>query len=326
MTSSDAAVAGQGSQTTVARPLDRGVYVPTLAFFDPGTEQLDIETLRRHTLRLAAAGVTGIVVQGSNGEAVHLMADERSRMVKETRDCLDGGGFSWMPLLVGCGAQSTTETIALCRQAAADGGDYALVLPPSYYRDLFTETTVADFFTDVADASPIPVIIYNYPGATAGVDISSDLLIELSHHRNLVGCKFTCGNTGKLGRVAASVRSSGQQFLCFAGSADFVVASLAHGGAGLIGGLANIAPRSAVYLLKLAEAGERAEAARVQSVIADGDWVLIRTGLVGAKAALVNFFGYGGWARKPLPRPDKGQVARITEGLRKLIELEVSLS
>ncbi|KAJ6439795.1 alanine racemase domain-containingprotein [Purpureocillium lavendulum] len=338
---------GDDGAAAAARPLRRGIYVPTVAFFDPDTDELDPKATARHATRLAGSGITGLAVQGSNGEAVHLLSHERSLVTKTTRAALDAAGYTHMPLLVGCGAQSTIETVALCRQAAADGGDYALVLPPSYYSGLFAagNATVRDFFTAVADASPIPIIIYNYPGATPGIDINSDVLIELSRHSNIVGCKFTCGNTGKLGRVAAAVRAarraavgsssdseeedggSGADFLCFAGSADFTIASHAAGAAGVIGGLGNVAPRSCVRLFELCERGDAArdEADAVQETVARGDWVCIQTGVLGVKEALRAFYGYGGWARRPLPRPDAAARDGIVEGLRGLADLEKEL-
>ncbi|KAH6606145.1 dihydrodipicolinate synthase [Trichoderma cornu-damae] len=326
---SAAEAAANGSRTErPARALIRGVYVPTVAFFDPETEELDVKAVSRHAVRLAKAGVAGLAVQGSNGEAVHLTHDERSAITRTTRAALDAAGFSSMPLIVGCGAQSVVEAVSLCRAAAADGGDYALVLPPSYYAGLFDGSTVESFFGGVADASPIPIIIYNYPGATPAVDMDSDTLIRLSRHANIAGCKFTCGNTGKLGRVAAAAaRASGRGFLCFAGSVDFTLAALASGASGVIGGLANVSPRAAVKLLRLAEAGadKAAEAAQLQAVLAAGDWVAIQTGVVGVKAALQAYFGYGGWARRPLPRPDEAKVKDIVDGMKEMMDVEKAL-
>lgn len=316
---------GNGTTTATRRTLGRGIYVPTVAFFDPETDELDLKTVSKHAVRLAQAGVAGLAVQGSNGEAVHLTYEERAIVTKTTRAALDAAGFQSMPIIVGCGAQSTVEALSFCKQAGASGGDYALVLPPSYYAGLFSDSTVLEFFTSIADASPVPIIIYNYPGATGGLDLNSDVISTLSKHKNIVGCKFTCGNTGKLGRVAASARATGEDFQCFAGSADFTVSSLANGGAGVIGGLGNISPRANVRLFELAEAGKTAEATALQEVIANGDWVAIQTGVVGVKAALQEYFGYGGWARKPLPRPDAAKVAKIAEGMKAMMDVEKSL-
>lgn len=238
---------------------------------------------------------------------------------------MDAAGFTGMPLIVGCGAQSTFEAISLCKAAAADGGDYALVLPPSYYSTIFAPATVVDYFTRVADASPIPVVIYNYPGATPGIDLNSDTIIALSKHSNIVGCKFTCGNTGKLGRVAAHVRATQANFRCFAGSVDFTIPAVANGADGVVGGLANIAPRASVRLYELARTGKAAEATDLQAVVANADWTAIQTGVLGVKAGLQEFYGYGGWARHPLPRPSKAELAKIADGMRQLVDVEKSL-
>lgn len=313
--------------TNNRRPLTRGFYVPTVAFFDPATDELDIKTVARHAARLAKSGIAGVAVQGSNGEAVHLTPAERVTVTRRTRATLDCAGFPELPVIVGCGAQSTIEAISLCRDAGESGGDYALVLPPSYYCSLFDESTIYDFFTAVADASPIPVIIYNFPGATPGVDINSDTLIKLSKHRNIVGCKFTCGNTGKLGRVAAAVKAAGDDFLCFSGSADFTLPALATGGAGVIGGLGNIAPRASALLWEIGdkEGVLSPKAVEMQEVLGRGDWVAIQTGVVGVKVALNEFFGYGGWSRRPLPRPEGEKAKKITDGIKELMALENSL-
>lgn len=310
-----------------SRPLTRGIYVPTVAFFNADTDELDTKTIGQHAVRLAKAGVAGIAVQGSNGEAVHLLHEERNVVTQTTRAALDAAGFTNMPLIVGCGAQSTFEAISLCKQAAAAGGDYALVLPPSYYCGLFDGATVVDFFQGVADASPIPVLIYNYPGATPGVDINSDTLTALSKHPNIAGCKFTCGNTGKLGRVAGAVKAAGDDFLCFSGSADFTLPAMAAGGAGVIGGLGNVAPRACVQVFEVGEKQglQSDEAVRLQEVVGRGDWVAIQTGVVGVKAALNEYAGYGGFSRRPLPRPEGATVKTVVDGLKELMELENSL-
>lgn len=308
------------------RTLIRGIYVPTVAFFDPETDELDVKTTTKHAIRLASSGVAGLAVQGSNGEAVHLTVEERSRVTSATRAALDGNGYASMPLIVGCGAQSTIEAISLCKDAHAAGGDYALVLPPSYYAGLFDGETVKSFFNEVADKSPIPIIIYNYPGATSGLDLNSDVIMKLSEHPNIHGCKFTCGNTGKLGRVAASVRARGGDFLCFAGSADFTLSSLAAGGAGVVGGLGNVAPRTNVKLFQLGEArGKEQEARELQEIVAEADWAAIKTGVVGVKAALEAFYGYGGFARRPLPRPNGDMKAMVGDGMKRMMEVEKSL-
>jgi len=318
----------------ISRPLIPGVYVPTVCFFDPITEDLDTVTIATHAVRLAEAGVTGLTTQGSNGEAVHLTHSERQTVTATTRSALTSAGFSHLPVLVGCGAQSVRETIQYCREAYAAGGDYALVLPPSYYAPLFSPSasSVIEFFTTVADQSPIPLIIYNYPGAVSGLDLSSDIIIQLSTHPNIVGVKLTCGNTGKLNRIVAATKSAKPQssstappFLVLGGSADFTLQSLVGGGHGILAGLANIAPKACIEIMRLYKENRISEALKVQEIVARGDWTAIQGGIVSTKAGMESWLGYGGYGRSPLPRPTSDENAKWKEGFRELIALEKSL-
>lgn len=319
-----------------ARHLVPGVYVPTVCFFDPDTEDVDTATIARHAVRLARAGVAGLATQGSNGEAVHLTHAERQLVTRTTRVALDEAGFARLPIIVGCGCQSTRETIAYCNEAWASGGDFALVLPPSYYGPLFAPETVEAYFTAVADASPIPILIYNYPGGANGVDLSSDVIVRLSAHPNIAGVKLTCGNTGKLARVVAATRKMNTKqstepapasppFLVLAGSADFTVQSLAVGGHGILAGLANIAPKACIRTMELFQQGDLAGAQAMQETVAQGDWTAIQGGVIGVKAGMQAWSGYGGYTRQPLPRPTVEQSKKWKEGFRELVMLEKSL-
>ena len=312
------------------KSLRPGVYVPTVAFFK-ANEDLDHDTIGKHAVRLAKAGVAGIATQGSNGEAVHLTHEERQQVTRTTRKALDAGGFASLPVIVGCGSQSTRETIELCREALASGGDYALVLPPAYYKPSYKPDTIVTFFRDVADASPIPILIYNYPAVVAGIDLSSDVISELSKHPNIVGCKLTCGNTGKLTRIAAATDAAtptdmGSHFMCMGGSADFTLQTLITGGSGVICGVGNVAPKACVKIVDLFAAGKLDEAKELQTIVARGDWAAISGGIVGTKSALDTYFGYGGIARRPLPRVTKSEAAKFASDFKEIMELEKRLS
>jgi 4-hydroxy-2-oxoglutarate aldolase len=304
-----------------ARRLVAGVYVPTVAFFGDN-EDVDIATTEKHAARLANTGIAGIVTHGSNGEAVHLERDERIVITKATRRALDSIGRHDMPIIVGCGAQSTRQTIRLCRDARESGGDYALILPPSYYGSLLNSDSLLSHFRAVADASPVPLLIYNFPAVAGGLDINSDQIIALSKHPNIVGVKLTCGNTGKLCRVASGVKGD---FLTTGGSADFILPTLIAGGDGVIAGLANIAPKSCVEIMELYRKGELAQAQKLQSIVARGDWAAIKGGFVAVKSALRLYEGYGGVPRRPCTPPDKAGLGMLIDQFREIMELERSI-
>ena len=314
---------GSENVAGTAAALAPGIYVPTVAFFTP-EDEIDVAATRKHTIRLAAAGAAGLVTHGSNGEAVHLDAAERLLVTRTTRAALDEAGFTSMPLIVGCGAQSTRETVKLCLQAKAAGGTHVLILPPAYYGSLLSRRLILEHFRTVADRSPLPVLVYNFPAACGGLDLDSDLIVELAGHANIVGVKLTCGNTGKLARVVAATASTG--FRTFGGSVDFTLQTLAVGGHGIIGGLGNLAPRTCVELLRLGCQGEKKEQAqRLQAIAARGDWVAIKGGFVSVKAGLEKYYGYGGEPRSPCAFPEGEELSRLEEGFRELVETERGL-
>ncbi|KAL2108101.1 hypothetical protein VUR80DRAFT_4274 [Thermomyces stellatus] len=192
------------------------------------------------------------------------------------------------------------------------------------------ETAIHDYFTAVADESPLPVVLYNYPGAVAGIDMDSDLLIKLAKHPNIVGTKFTCGNTGKLTRVALAAnaktpKSEGSGYMAFGGMCDFTVQTLVSGGSGIIAGGANVMPKVCARVWNLYVEGKTEEAAALQKVLSRGDWFLTKSAIAGTKQAIQSYFGYGGYPRRPLKRLDKARVTAIEEGIREVMELEKSL-
>lgn len=312
---------GHDGTSLPARRLIPGVYVPTVAFFDDN-EDIDIASTEKHAARLAKTGIAGIVTHGSNGEAVHLDREERIVITKATRRALDSVGRDDMPIIVGCGAQSTRETIRLCIDAANSGGEYALVLPPSYYGTLLNSDLLLSHFRAVADASPIPLLIYNFPAVAGGLDMTSDQIITLSQHPNILGVKLTCGNTGKLCRTAAGTKGG---FLTTGGSADFILQTLVAGGDGVIAGLANLAPKSCVRVVDLYRKGEVAQAQKLQAIVARGDWVAIKGGFVAVKSGLQLYEGYSAVPRRPCVAPDKAGVSALSEQFREIMELERSL-
>lgn len=311
-------------------PLRHGIYAPTMTFFNAQSEDLDIPTIKRHAVRLAEAGLVGLVTMGSNGEAVHLTREEKSAVTKATREALDEAGYKDVPVIVGASEQSIRGTIELCKLTFEAGGEYVLLVPPSYYRYAMNESSMYEYYTAVADASPCPIILYNYPGAVAGIDMDSDFIIKLAQHPNIVGTKFTCGNTGKLTRVALatnaqSTKSKGSGWMAFGGIADFTAQTAASGGSGIIAGGANVLPKLCVKVWNLWTEGKYDEAIDLQKILSKGDWVLTKAAIPGTKAAIEMEYGYGGFPRKPLQRLSEEERQKIKQGIAEAIKIEKSL-
>lgn len=312
------------------RPLPCGIYAPTMTFFDSETEDLDIPTIKRHAERLAQAGLAGLVTMGSNGEAIHCTREEKLAVTKATRDALDEAGFTSTPIIIGATEGSVRGTVELSKLAKEAGADYTLVLPPSYFRAQMDEEAVYNYFIALADESPIPIILYNYPGAVSGVDMDSDLLIKLAEHPNIVGTKFTCGSTGKLTRVALATDAKtpfqeGSGYMAFGGIADFTIQTLVSGGSGIIAGGANVMPKTCVKVWNLYAKGKKDEAEALQKILSKGDWVLTKAAIAGTKSAIQSYYGYGGYPRRPLKRLDEAKTNAIKEGVREIMKIEQTL-
>ncbi|KAL0956202.1 hypothetical protein HGRIS_002359 [Hohenbuehelia grisea] len=302
-----------------------GYYVPAVLFLDEN-EDFNIPAIKAHILRLAQGGVTGILVQGSNGEAQHLSRDERADAIRLTRDTLDENGFKNTLVIAGTGAQSTRETKILCADAAAAGASHVLVLTPSTWPPQMTAENVIRFHREVADASPIPTMVYNFPVVTAGQDLDSDILATLAAHPNIVGTKLSCGNIGKLHRLTSTFSPS--EFAVFAGRSDLLTQGLISGSAGAIAALVNVLPKTHGQLMKLYNEGKLKEAMELQAKLGHADWAVGRVGGIGGiKSVVSKHFGYGErWVRGPLKAVEYEKLPeKYVKTLEEMIAFEKSL-
>ncbi|RXW20898.1 hypothetical protein EST38_g4949 [Candolleomyces aberdarensis] len=315
----------------ISRPLKPGVYAPIPTFFLKDSEDLDIPSFEAHVARIAAAGVSPLIA-GTMGEAIHLSHQERTLLIRTTRRVLDEAGLTDVPIVAGTGTGSTRETIELTKEAALAGADYAIVIASGYFAGVLANNKQAlkDFWEEVAEKSPIPVIIYNYPGASGGIDLDSDLLTELAiTSPNIFGVKLTCGNVGKLTRLAETVstesfqtkyprKNSDLPFLVLGGFADFLLPSAFVEGHGAITGLANLAPFTVNKLYNLSEAAKKdlsvlPEVQHLQGIVARADYTIAKTGIAGTKYLIEKLYGYGGVPRKPLPAIESSAGAAVWE-------------
>jgi len=235
----------------------------------------------------------GYVVLGSNGEVVYLSDQEKVRIWEAARQAIP----SDRSMIAGTGCESTDQTVALSHQAADVGADAVLVLTPHYYGGQMTASALTRHFRAVADASPVPVVLYNMPRFT-GVDMDARTVTTIAQHPNVVGIKDSGGNTGKLAEIVGSTDSD---FQVLAGSASFFLPALTVGAVGGVMALANIAPQPLIDLYNLFKAGKTEEAATLQRrLVPLNRAVTSQFGIPGLKAALGMLGYYGGPVRSPL--------------------------
>jgi 4-hydroxy-2-oxoglutarate aldolase len=270
----------------------RGVFPPIPTPFDAQGE-VAYGALTDNLARWNQYDLAGYVVLGSNGEAVYVDPDEKVRIWQVARQAIPGGKL----LIAGTGAHSTRATIALTRQAAEAGADAALVVTPHYYAGKMTADALVRHYQAVAEASPIPVLIYNVPGFTQ-VNMEAAAVARAAQHPNIVGIKDTAGNITQL---ADTIRLAPSGFQLLAGSAGFFFAGLALGAVGGILALANIAPQICLEIYRLFAVGRWDGAAELQRrMLPVNAAVTARLGIAGLKAAMDMLGYYGGPVRAPL--------------------------
>lgn len=276
-----------------------GVFPPIPTPFDSHGD-VAYHKLVENLERWNAYDLDGYVVLGSNGEAVYLNTEEKLRVWQEARQAIPPDKL----LIAGTGCESTRESIALTQGAAEAGADAALVVTPHYYAGLMTADSLTRHYHALADAAPIPILLYNVPKFT-GVDMNADLITSLAQHPNIIGVKDSSGNVAKLADI---VRQVGPEFQVLAGAAGFFLAGLTLGAVGGVMALANIAPRQCIDMYQLFRAGELREAAKLQRrMVPVNAAVTARFGVAGLKAALDWLGYYGGPVRSPLLDLDEGE-------------------
>lgn len=256
----------------------QGVYAPVATLFDVDGE-LDFERYARNLDWYCGSPLDGVVLLGSNGEFAALDFDERLRVIEAGVAAIDGR----KTVLAGTGAESTQHTIQLTREAAHLGVEYALIVTPHYYRPRYDRQAFLSHYQSVADASPVPILIYIMTTYT-GVDLSTDIVAELSHHPNIAGVKDSAGSAPKLAEMVAH---SAVDFSVLAGSASFLYPALCVGAKGGIVALGNVAPRECVELYRLFQEGKHDEARSLQHRLLEPNAaVTSRYGIAGLKAAM----------------------------------------
>ena len=270
----------------------RGIMPPIPTPFDAAGD-VHHAALLENLERWNQYELRGYVVLGSNGEGVLLDQAEKVRVWATARRAIPADRL----LVAGTGAESTRETIDITQRAADAGADAALVVTPHYYGPAMKADNLVQHYRRVADASPIPILIYNVPKFT-NVNTEAETVARTAAHPNIIGMKDTSGNITQL---ADTVRLAGPDFQVLAGSAGFLLAGLAVGAVGGILALANIAPQAGPEIARLFQAGAREEAAELQrKMIPVNNAVTGRFGIPGLKAAMDMLGYYGGPVRSPL--------------------------
>lgn len=285
-----------------------GVYLPVTTTFDPATGELDLDGFARNLAAWAAHPIAGVLIAGSTGEAPLLDDAELTALVERARETVGDR----LQVLAGTGAESTRATIRLSRQAASAGAVAVLVRPPAYFRGQMTPEALRLHFLEVADAVPVPVILYHVPKFVP-VGLEPDLVGELASHANIVAIKDSSGDVHNLGALCAAC---GDRARVLVGAGTHLYPGLEIGAAGGIVGVGLLAPGATSSLFEAWRSGRAAEAGRLQERIGPlHKRVVGGTGVPGIKHGLDLIGMVGGPPRPPLVSPSATVRREVADAL-----------
>ena len=274
----------------MSKPLE-GIYAALTTPF--AGDEIAADKLRDNVQKYNRTDLAGYLVLGSTGESVSLTDGESLRLVEAVVAATAPG----KKIFVGTARESTRGTIDFTNSLAGRGIAAALVRPPSYFKSKMTREALKTHYRTVAEASKLPVLIYNIPQNT-GIALDPQLVIELAAHPNIAGLKESSGSLAFLGEV---VREVPDRFHYFLGSGHVVYPGLEMGADGAILAMANSAPEMSAEIFRLFKAGKKDEARRLQLDLVPLNKALMEVyGIAGLKYAQELRGYYGGPARLPL--------------------------
>jgi len=256
--------------------------------------------------KMNETGLKGYFVLGTNGEYKSLSVEERADVLKTVVKHRSSDKV----IMAGTGMESTKETIEMTLKAADIGADLVSLLMPHFFAKKIDDDVLTSYIIDVADSSPIPVVLYNNPSVAAGILISTNVIKRVSSHPNVIGLKDS-----SKGNFKSYIEASEEGFYVMAGSANFFLDVLMSGGTGGVLSLANVFPDTCVKLYNTFKNGRLDEAKKLnEELVSLNREVSGKYSVAGVKAAM-DFAGFvGGVPRRPikaLAESEKESLKRV---------------
>ena len=287
-----------------------GIFPALVTPFEPDGA-VSLRGVRENIRRYNQTAIAGCVVLGSTGESVMLSREAADSVLAASIEVAAPAKL----LIAGTGAESTSETIARTRRAADLGYAAALVKTPYYYKPVYKADTYIRHYRAVADASPIPVLLYSVPQFT-GITLETPEILTLAAHPNIVGIKDSSGNIQRAAEIVAGARPD---FQVLTGGAAVIYPALAVGARGAILALAAALPEKCAELFLLFQSGrhEQAKALQLELAVASKR-IVSEQGIAGVKYAM-DLRGYNGGLPSlpllPLAEEKKQSIAAVISQL-----------
>ncbi|SGZ52992.1 CIC11C00000001657 [Sungouiella intermedia] len=266
----------------------RGIYTPIPTFFKKDCKTIDFDTQTKHAQFLKDNGISGVVVMGSTGELAHLTRDERALVVSNIHKTVPG-----LVIMGGVGQHCLEDALAEILSLKNAGATHALVLPSSYYGASLKQQGIIDWYTEVADKSELPLLVYIYPGVCNNVVVEPTTIVTLSKHPKIVGTKLSHGDISHYISIGLNEEVKKNVFACFTGLGQILLPALSVGFQGTVDALSGAFPKLYVNIMKSYDAGDLETARKLQYVATRGEELVVRYGVVGIKKAIYTATGFG---------------------------------
>jgi 4-hydroxy-tetrahydrodipicolinate synthase len=288
-----------------------GVIAAVPTFFHKN-EELDPDALRNHLDFLVGSGIHGICVLGSTGEGLYLKRDEQKLVMSVAVDQVNGR----VPIIAGTGCIATKTTIELTKIAKDVGVDAAMIVLPTYFP--FTREEVYNHYVTVANSVDLPILLYNFPENTK-FDISPELVADLSEIDGIVGIKDTVVDLGHMFKI---LELTSKEFIVLSGTEAFLVPLLENGGKGVIGPIANFAPKVVLGLYDAVKSGEASKVTECVEKISLLLGALTAGPLVSVIKEAIKSAGIDipTTVRRPLAQASPEQIAKVRQIMAKVKE------
>ncbi|KAK7424132.1 hypothetical protein QQZ08_008738 [Neonectria magnoliae] len=289
-----------------------GVFVPVPTFFQAEAKSpslqpaIDVPTQVAHSIHLAKSGITGLVLMGSTGEAIHLSSAERVEMISGVRKGLNEAGHKDYPIMAGVLVNSVDEVFEWLQDAHKAGAQWGLVLAPGYFGGAANQDNLIEWYTLVADKSPLPILVYNYPGVTNNLIVGVDTYVKLAAHPNIVGCKMSHGNVSYHVQVSLHPKIDHSKFRVYSGFGQQLGPIVVFNAGGVIDGLAAIYPKTVARLFGLAakrllDESTLEEVRRLQWKVSAAEEFIVNNGILGIREGIYKVLGFGHLSGGRLP-------------------------
>jgi 4-hydroxy-2-oxoglutarate aldolase len=295
-----------------------GLLLPVTTPFK-ANEDIDLAGLDANMQRWNASGVTGYVALGSTGERANLDEREYLQLIEAARRATP----ETLTFIAGAGQQSTRGTISEVKRAAASGADAVLVITPSFYRSAITQAALIDYYSAVADAANVPVLLYSMPDLT-GVVIEPDTAANLCQHPNIIGMKDSSNDVERFSRTVQMVDPN---FAMMIGNGTVFADALRAGARGGILAVGCCAPDICLDVFRAIQADESDRATQLQNRLTPLARAVTKTYGIGGLKTAMEMAGYvGGQVRAPLRRPKTEACAEIEQLLRECTQVSQAVA